>query len=527
MTEAHLWKNGRVFTGLHYGEALLIEGDRVVAVGTERALGPQVPAGAEVHDLGGRLLLPGLIDAHLHLAALARDRTAFDARGISSFELLIQQLREWVPAHGTGVIVGGGWEAEQFREGRAPDRRVLDRAVDDRPVVLYHTSLHMAAANSSALAAADVGPSTPDPLHGTIGRDPDGAPNGLLYEEAARSVDAIVRAAFPPDPAALVRTLEELAAVGLTTVVSVSVGRPENMALRELSAGNRSPVRIRTYLDPSDLDAETATGRPAEDRTDRFATLGVKTFMDGAFGPRTARLSEPYSDAPTESGVPLATEEELSNLLERAARSGLGPAVHAIGDRAIEGALRVLAPLVGRTRAPVRIEHAALTPPSLLSSLDRVRPALVVQPGFLWSDHWLRSRLGSARARWAYAFRTLRDRGHLVAGSSDAPVDPVDPWRGLAACGHRRDPLGRSANPETEEALPAEEALVLYTRNGGRVLGEPDLGTLEAGARADLLVVDSVDLSHAISRGAAGVVETWCGGRRVYARAAPAPSATV
>ena len=521
MTEAHLWRNGRIFTGAHYEEALLVEGDRVVAAGAERDLRAQCPTGVEIHDLEGHLLLPGLIDAHLHLAALVRERTAFDARGIGSFELLIERLREWAGTHGRGPILGGGWEVEQFREGRAPDRRVLDRAVDDRPVVLYHVSLHLAVTNSSALAASGVSPSTPDPPHGTLGRDPDGAPNGLLYEAAARMVSTLVSAAFPPDPSELARSLAGLAALGLTTVVSVNVGPEENATLRDLALGARSPVRVRTYVNPSALEVLASDDLRAEDPAGRFATLGVKTFADGAFGPRTAWLSEPYSDAPTDAGFPVATEEELADRLEAATRRGLGPAVHAIGDRAIDRALRILAPLVGRTRAPVRIEHAALTPPSLLSLLDRVRPALVVQPGFVWSDHWLRARLGRARARWAYAFRTLADRGHLLAGSSDAPVDPVDPWRALAACLRRNDPLGRSANPETGEALPAEEAVLLYTRNGGRVLGEPDLGTLEAGARADLLVLDSADLSQAISQGAAGVVETWSGGHPVHTRGGP------
>ncbi len=521
MVDAHLWKDGRVFTGLRYAESLLIEGDRVVAVGTERALRSQAPTGTVVHDLGGHLLLPGLIDAHLHVAALVRARESFNARGIASFELLVERLREWARERGGVSIVGGGWEVEQFREGRPPDREILDRAVEDRPVLLYHTSLHMAVTNSAALRAATVDRTTPDPPHGTLGREPDGTPNGLLYEEAVRLVASRVQDIAPPDPGALVRTLGELAALGLTTVVSVNVGREENSALRELAIGERSPVRLRTYLSLRELDRLPAGGVRAEERTDRFALLGVKAFTDGAFGPRTAWLSEPYSDSPADAGLPTATEEELSARLERAAGIGLGAAVHAIGDRALGQALRVLAPLAGRTPALARIEHAALTPPALLPELDRVRPALVVQPGFVWSDHWLPARLGAERTRWAYAFRTLIDRGHLLAGSSDAPADPVDPWRGLAAALSRRDPLGRSANPETAEALSAEESVVLYTRNAGRVLGESDLGTLEPGARADLLVMEATDLARALPAGASGVIETWTGGRRVYARSGP------
>lgn len=528
MVDTHLFRNGRIFTGARYEEALLLEGERVVAVGSEGALRRERPSGTEVHDLAGHLLLPGLIDAHLHLGGLTRARESFDARGIGSFELLVEQLRAWARAHPAGAIVGGGWEVEQFREGRAPGREVLDRAAADRPVVLHHTSFHSAVVNSVALSRASVDRSTPDPRFGSFGRDADGTPNGLLYEEAVRSVVSIAGAESPPDPDALARTLRDLAGLGLTTAVTVHASREENAALREATAGAKAPVRVRTYLRLRDLDALTADDLRPGDWPERFSPLGVKTFADGAFGPRTAWLSEPYSDAPGEGcGVPVGTEEALSAELERAARKGLGPAVHAIGDRALERALRVVAPLIGRTRALARIEHAALTPPPLLGLLDRVRPALVVQPGFVWSDHWLPSRLGGERARWAYAFRTLLDRGHLLAGSSDAPADPVDPWRSLSACIDRRDALGRSANPETGEALPAEEAVGLYTKNGGRVIGEPDLGLLEPGARADLVVTDATDLVRAVARGAATVCETWIGGRRAHVRRPPVVSATL
>jgi hypothetical protein len=144
-----------------------------------------------------------------------------------------------------------------------------------------------------------------------------------------------------------------------------------------------------------------------------------------------------------------------------------------------------------------------------------------VQPGFLWSDFWLPARLGVDRTRWAYGFRTLIDHGHLLSGSSDAPIDPPDPWRGVRAAVERRDELGRSANPDPREALAVEEALRLYGENAGAVLGERFLGTLEVGSAADLLVLEARSLGEAIRQGASGVQETWVAGVRVHA----APSA--
>jgi len=243
--------------------------------------------------------------------------------------------------------------------------------------------------------------------------------------------------------------------------------------------------------------------------------VGTKGFADGAFGPRTAWLSEPYADRPGECGIAVESDEAISEALAFAENLGLAPAMHAIGDRAIVRALRLIAPYVAREGAPVRLEHVALTPPGVLSALDEVRPALVVQPGFVWSDGWLPQRLGPERVRWAYAFRTLADRGHLLVGSSDAPYDPADPWRGVRAATARRDEVGRSANPYPGEALALEEAVALYTRHGGRALGEPDLGSLEVGGAADLIVLTVPGLSDALRAGASAVRETWVAGVRV------------
>ncbi len=519
MTDAHLWHNGRIFTGRRFAEALLVEGGRVGSVGTIEEVRRAAPSGTEIHDLAGQLVLPGLIDAHLHLLEIARARESLDVRGMASFAVLAERIGDWARSHPDGAIVGGGWEVEQFREGRPPDREVLDRGSSERPIVLYHTSGHCAAVNGVALSRCGIERSTPDPPNGRIGRAADGSPNGLLYEEAMRPVHAVAAAAFPPDRAALRRALQEAAAFGLTTVATMNASREETMALRTLATDGDPPARIRVYVRVSRLEEFAPSDLVPSGGDGMFVVTGAKGFTDGAFGPRTAWLSEPYTDASGESGIPIGSEAELSSQVQSAVDRGLAPALHAIGDRAIARALRiVLSSRPGRANAPARIEHAALTPPALFDLLDRTRPALVIQPGFVWSDVWLAERLGSTRARWTYRFRTLLERGLLLAGSSDAPFDPLDPWRGLQALGSRTDSLGRSANPAPEEALSAEEAIGLYSVNGGRVLGERDLGTLEPGARADLVIAKATDPAHAIREGSAVVQETWVQGRRVYER---------
>jgi len=513
MTDARLWHHGRIFTGRRYVEAVLAENGRVVAAGSVEGVRRAAPTGVEVVDLAGRLLLPGLLDAHLHVASLTAVREGLDVSGVRAVNELVARVRTWAEAHPNGAVVGRGWDAERFADRRWPTRVDLDRAVMDRPVVLYHASGHAAVVNSAALDWAGVHRATPDPEGGRIGRGKEGSPDGRLYEEAMRSIAGTAATGVPPEKEAIARTLRFAASLGLTTLSPMNVGLEEASALRELAQTGALPVRVRVYLRLSDLEEFGPADLAPAGGDGVLRVTGVKAFTDGAFGPRTAWLSSPYADAPEETGLPIGTDEDLSTALGRAASRGLAPALHAIGDRAVDRALRLLRPFRGSSTAPARIEHAALTPPELLPLLDEVRPVLAVQPGFVWSDAWLRDRLGPERSRWAYAFRSLADRGHVLAGSSDAPYDPVDPWRGLAASVCRRDREGRSANPETGEALPPEEAVRMYTENGGRAIGEPDLGHLEVGARADLLVLDASDLSQALSLGSAAVREVWVGGR--------------
>ena len=513
MTEAKLWTGGRVFTGTRYAEALLVEDGRVLGAGPEEALRRITPTGADRRNLAGRLVVPGLIDAHLHLTEIARYRAGLDVSLATSLEALASLLARWAAAHPDGPVVGRGWDPERWTDRHVPDSHEIDRAVPDRPVVLYHASGHAAIANSAALREAGVDPDRAAPDDPTVGRFADGRPNGLLYEAAMDPLAPLSHAAAPVGVDLLERTLGELPSLGITAVASMGAPAEELSALRALASTGRLPVTVRAYARLAD---RRTAGSPSARSPGRFAVVGVKGFLDGAFGPRTAWLAEPYADDPTRTGLAVGEEPALADAIEEAVGLGLAPALHAIGDRALARALRLLAPWIGRTDPPARIEHAALTPPGLLPELDRLRPTLVVQPGFVWSDGWLPARLGAERARWAYAFRTLRARGIPLAGSSDAPFDPLDPWRGLRASVRRWDRAGRSANPDPAEALSAEEALGLYTVGAAASLGLASRGRLEAGASADFAVLSVPELAAALDARTPPVEETWVDGRRVY-----------
>jgi len=511
-SEARLWTGGRIYTGRRVAEALLVEDGRVVAAGPARAVVPLAATGTERFDLAGRSIVPGLIDAHVHLTEIARQREGLDLTGTTSADDLVAAVGRWREGRPGGAVAGRGWDPERWGDRRWPDRRALDRAVPGAVAVLYHASGHAALANEVALAAIGLDPNRAAPEDPTIGRFADGRPNGLLFEEAMGPLGALVADAVPTGPRELARVLADLSGQGITAVGSMSTPPGELDALRTLAASGELPVTVRGYVRLGRWRTLSAGERGVAG--DRVAVAGVKVFLDGAFGPRTAWLSEEYADAPGVVGVPVGDEADLAREIADLRTEGLAPALHAIGDRAVARALRLIASTGGGESAPARIEHAGLVPPDLLAAFDCPRPMAVVQPGFVWSDGWLEARLGRARARWAYPFRTLLDRGIPIAGSSDAPFDPSDPWRGLRAAVARRGPDGRSANPSVGEALAPEQALALYTRGAAAAIGLPGHGTLEAGAPADLAVLDAPSLATAIGQAGNPVRETWVAGRR-------------
>lgn len=515
MAEAHRWVGGRIFTGSAYAQALLIEDGRVVEVGTEEEVRRSSPTGVETHRLAGRLVIPGLVDSHLHLSELVRQREGVGLDGACSIAEVGERILDWSVRHPHGPIFGRGWNQDEFADGRWPDRSVLDRFAPDRPAVLYRVCGHVAWTNSPALDLMGIERATPDPPGGAIGRDSNGEPNGLLYENAASLAEPIVRSALVVDASKFEPTVRSAVRMGLTTVASMRADLSEVEGLCTLARAGRLPLQVRLYVGIGHLDAieqAGALGRCVP--SGAVQVIGVKAFADGSFGGRTALLQSPYLDAPETSGIGVASPEQLVEAVVRARSHGLAPAIHAIGDLAIDRALHALE--ADRSPSPpARIEHASLTLPSTIDRIDRIRPALIVQPGFLASDYWLGARLGPERARWAYAFRTLLQKGHLLAGSSDAPFGSFDPWWGIRCAVRRTDDAGRSANPTRSEGLDPEMAIALYTVNGGRALGDESIGSLRVGARADLVVLRGPTFEEVLQRSESPVAETWCGGTRV------------
>lgn len=501
MTDATLFVGGRIYTGRRYAEALLVEGGRVVAVGEEASTRRAAASGTERVDLAHGLVVPGLADAHLHLGEIVRSRASFDARPSGSIADLGRRLCRWAEAHPSGAVIGNGLDPGSLAERRWPNVAEMDGWFPDRPLLLFHSSGHAVAVNTAAAVLA---------FGEQASGEPPSRPAGVLLEDDLRPLGALVEQVLPLVPDVVERTLHELAQLGLTAVGTMNTGSEELNVLHELDEAHRLPLRVRAY--PPLGRASEGLRAGAQGAGGRLAIAGMKGFLDGAFGPRTASLHGAYSDDPMTEGIDRGDDAHVAAAVEAARAVGLAPALHAIGDRAVARAVRLLS--AGRPGGPpARIEHASLTPPALLGPLRRLGAYLVVQPGFVLSDVWLRERLGPERTRWAYAFRALNDLGIPLAGSSDAPYDLLDPWRGIWAAVRRQDELGRSANPTPDQAISVPEAFALYTTGAHQALGERIGGTLEPGAPADLVVLPVRGLDDAVRLGRSAVSATWIEGR--------------
>ncbi|MGC2290065.1 MAG: amidohydrolase [Thermoplasmata archaeon] len=511
------WVNGRVFTGTGFAEGFLVEDGEVRVVGRDDAVRRGKGTGTEMVDLRGRLVLPGLIDLHMHLTDTLLEKEGVNLRGARSRDELAERVRSRLTPGSSVPLVGVGWDSSGWTDARDPTRDELDRISPEQAMILLHVSMHAAVLNSRALVECGFDERTTDPPGGRIGRDGVGRLNGLLYDSAlaglSRSAASSqwVRANLP----AYQKLLSDAASLGLTTICPV-LATPEEVTVVATLSGAQLPVRIRFYLDLRDLDRFGSLPAPRPDSG--WKITGVKAITDGAFGIRTAWLSAPYTDAPGTAGYPIWDDADLERALQEAKALGLPPALHAIGDRAIGRVLTMLERV--ETAGGPRLEHASLTPPALWHALEKIRPHLVVQPHFVETDRWVVARLGPERARWTYAFRTLTDLGFQLGGSSDSPVEPLDPWTGLRAAVLRapRSEFGRFTS---SERLAPIEAFQLYTRNAGPVLDESGLGRIAAGAPADFVVTSTPSLDAALASDRPPVVETWVGGRRKF----PAPAA--
>ncbi len=489
-------RNARIYTvdGRNpFAEAMAIRDGRILAIGRAADIDPLVGPDSRLVDLGDRTIIPGLIDAHLHLLSFGLTLTQVDLQGATSVEealglvgAAMQRSKpdEW--------IQGTGWDRNLF--GRLPTRHELDRVAPDNPVLLASKDLHALWVNSRALEMAGIGPESEDPPDGEIVRDPtNGLPAGVLREGARAPLFRAVPA--PSDvqcETAVAAALRIAASKGLTGLQSFE-DTATFRALQGLRSRRQLNVRVCCHIWKDGLDPAIELGL----RTgfgDEWLRLGhLKLFLDGALGSQTALMLEPYSGSEY-TGIQTMSREEFHSLVLKAAEAGIATAVHAIGDAANRFALDVYAETAAVWRAAglrQRIEHVQLLGPGDAQRLGRLGIIASMQPSHATADWQVAEKHWAGRTERAYAWRTVVDTGAPLAFGSDCPVEQIDPMLGLYAAVTRQT---RDGLPEggwrPEQRLTLFEALEAYTLGAAYASGEESIkGSLEAGKLADFVLL--------------------------------------
>ena len=458
-------------------EAVLVEGERIAAVGDAATLAARSPG---VKQVRVQQITPGLTDAHLHPVTWGRSLGLLDLAGLDDpravADLAAARARTLPPG---AWVEGGGYLFDHY-----PDGGLLDRAAPTNPVLLLSRDLHSAWANAAALRQAGIGPQTVDPKGGRLVRDAGGRPTGYLLERGVALLQQATPAASPAD---FQRGLADLAGRGYTAVHAMALEAPESLQWAEsMAAAERLPVRLWWAL-----DRRTWSGVAPGWRGHSLHVAAVKLFADGALGSRTAWMIEPYPDG--SAGVPVDDLEEIREVGERAVAAGFTLAVHAIGTRAVARAASVLASMAPLAPTPPRLEHVQHLRDEDLPQLAVSGLALSVQPIHLPGDVELVRRQQPGREREAFRLRDLLATGRPLAMGSDAPVAPPDFSGALAAATHH--PL----NPG--QSLSFEEVVLGFTRGAALAAGWHHYGAVVPGAPADLALWEGKPVVARVFRG--------------------------
>ncbi len=511
--------------------ALAVRGGRITALHASEAeaLATRGPSTRVVRHPGA-FIMPGFIDSHAHLASIGAGARTVDLTGTRSFQDVVARVaaaRASVP-RGTWIL-GRGWDQNDWKDAAFPTHRELSAALPEHPVVLTRIDGHACLANDAALRAAAIDASTAAPPGGEILRGADGAPTGVLIDNAMDLVTGVI-----PPPPPDVRRRDILLGIdaclrhGITTLHDAGV--PETGLRLYESLADEGALRMRVYVmiaggDSATLAARLRTGPRIGLGAGHLTIRAIKLYADGALGSRGAALLEDYSDRPGHRGLDLVDSGTLRKVSDEALRGGWQVCVHAIGDRAcrevLDGFEAVFRHRPEGRRARFRVEHAQILDAADIPRFADLGVVAAMQGIHCTSDMpWVPARLGDARtAEGAYAWRSLLDAGAVIANGTDAPVEQISPLSCFYASVTRQDPEGSpSGGFIPAQRMTRIEALRSYTTAGAWAAFEEDeKGRLTPGFRADIAVLDRDILDcPAPEILTTQVLHTIVGGRTVY-----------
>jgi hypothetical protein len=496
-------------------QAVAVTENRIVKVGTNQDINPLIGKSTRVISLNGKTVIPGLIDTHIHVADFGRCLLWLDLTSVYSIEELQCLLSDKAKQTPAGKwIIGRGWNQTRFKEKRLPTVSDLNEASPNNPVILYHEAAMICAVNSKALTLAGVTEQTAVPSGGAIDTNPlTGEPTGILRDTATSLIWQVV-----PEPTAdelleaSALACQKIVEAGITSVHWILLSQNELPMIQRLHTERKLPIRVNVIV-PYEFLKETIDFQSTDNSMLNLG--GVVISTDGYLDSKTAALMQPYSDEPSNSGATLLTEQELAASVGRVLSLGLQPVIHAMGDKAIDTALKVIEQTASTKGVRFRIEQAAVLNGELIKRLKAEKIVVSVQPTVIAAEFAVWSaatRLGVERAKWLHPLKTLLKEGVKVAGGSDCPMEPLSPLVGV------REAVLRRSFPE--QRLTVEEALRLYTVDAAYSSGEENVkGSIEYGKAADLTILSNDPLAAQPDQlGDISVETTIIDGKMVYSK---------
>ncbi len=487
--------HGTIFTldsNLNQAEALAIRNGKIIATGSNQEILSSYESDS-MHHLDGKFVYPGFYDAHAHFYGYGSNllRRA-DLRETGSAEEVCNRLEDHRDANPSYWIEGRGWDQNDWNNQAFPEKHILDRIFPDNPVYLIRIDGHAAWVNSKALELAGITADTH--VDGGEILLTDGEPNGILIDQA---MDLVANHIPEPDQAfqrkALLLAQETCFQLGLTSVADAGLKKYLILLIDSMQQAGDLKIRLYAMLESNseNMDYFLPNGPYC---TDRLSVRSIKLFADGALGSRGAKLLEPYSDEPNQTGLILHEPEFYKHYCQLALTHGYQVCTHAIGDSANRFVLELYAQFLDPGNdLRWRIEHAQIVHPKDFALFNTYKIIPSVQPTHATSDMpWAETRIGSERIRSAYAFQTLLQANQFIPLGTDFPIEEVNPLLTFYAAVARKDVQGNPPNGfQKEEALSRLDALKGMTIWAAKAAFEEDKkGSLEPNKWADLVVLD-------------------------------------
>jgi predicted amidohydrolase YtcJ len=528
VTNAKVWTVDKAYPT---AQAVAVLGDRIIAVGSNADVEVLRRPDTKVVDAGGKLLLPGFNDAHVHFVDGGLQLDSVQLNDATSTDEFVRRVREQAQKTPKGEwIKGGDWDETKWSPPNLPTKELIDPVTPDNPVFLGRYDGHGAVANSAALRLAGITAQTPDPPGGVIVRDAQGNPTGALKDAAKELVIKVIpRLSHEQRLRAMRRALEYAASLGITSVQHMNDGEDNYADIRAYGELLQSgELTTRVYVAPaiSDWQDQAKVGiRHAFGSS--FLRIGaLKSFADGSLGSRTAYFFDPYSDDPSNSGLLGKQMQPLSRVrdwMTQADAAGLQLCTHAIGDRAISTVLDLYTDVVRTNRGMerrFRIEHAQHMAEKDFARFAQLDVIASVQPYQAIDDgRWAEARIGHDRASRTYAFRTFLNHGVHLAFGTDWDVAPLNPILTVYAAVTRATLDGKNPNGWfPEQKLSVAEAVEAYTTGSAYAeFQEKEKGSITPGKLADMVLLsDDIFVIDPVRIRDVKVLKTIVGGRLVW-----------